>query len=79
MLPIRPSITIPNPTPEGMAKFKKLYREIMGEDLDDDKAQNLATRFLHFAFFGLTEPPMAAGSKQGKPDGAIHSESPTPR
>ena len=67
-------MTIPNPTPEGVAKFKQLYRELKGEELDDDTAQDLATRFLHFAFFGLTVPPKRE-NVEPEPENAVHKES----
>ena len=78
MLPLHPSMTIPNPTPEGVAKFKALYRERMGEELDDDRALELATRYLHFVFFGVSTPPMRGGTEPEQMDGAIHRDEPAP-
>ena len=44
----------PVPSPRAVLKFKALYQEHFGEELQDEVAFNLATRYLQFFFFGVT-------------------------
>jgi len=51
------SMNLPVPNAEEVERFKELYREHRGEDLDPDQALDLATRFLHFYYFCVTPVP----------------------
>jgi hypothetical protein len=48
---------LPQPTPEGIEKFKALYTERFGKDLSSQEALELAIRALHFVHLCLNPPP----------------------
>ena len=52
------NIFLPQPTLEGIAAFKKLYKQRFGTDLTPEKALELATRTLHFVYLGTHSPVM---------------------
>jgi len=58
------SHTLPVPSPEGMIKFQRLYLEKFGVQLDSQTALSLATRYLHFIYFGITQPPNTKAAEQ---------------
>ncbi|MBV9470916.1 MAG: hypothetical protein JOZ57_16900 [Abitibacteriaceae bacterium] len=50
----------PIPSPQAVQKFRHLYQHQFDTELSDDRALDLATRYLQFFFFGIT--PLAPDS-----------------
>lgn len=59
MTPSNPPLDpfLPQPTPEGIEKFKEIYKARFGKDLSSQEALELATRTLHFVHLCLNPPP----------------------
>ena len=46
------------PSPEAVRKFKKIYDEKFGGDLEPERALELATYCLRLAYIGTRRPPV---------------------
>lgn len=53
------AIVLPQPTPQGVQKFTRLYREKFGVELEPKEALELATRTIQFVYLGITRCPTA--------------------
>lgn len=49
-------IFLPQPTPQGVEKFRELYEARFGKDLSPQEALELATRTPHFVHLCLNPP-----------------------
>ena len=61
----------PTPSPARVAVFKDLFLRRFGVDLGEQEACDLATRYLHIFYLGVTPPPASPPPASRLPE---HSE-----
>jgi hypothetical protein len=65
--PFTASFPSPTPSAENVAAFKDLYLRRFGVDLGEEEAWDLATRYLHIFYFGVTPPPAPTANNKVSP------------